>query len=141
MERIVSRLKAILNIAGVHLIDAMPKNRLPRLEAPMVALKTEATVLKPFAHNRYLGESAGMPYYGDLAQTSIALDIYSPYQAGGQACTAAAKDILDAVSTGLGDFNLTSIQVSPVSYDAKADCFRSGLTLHLQGYRYWLHDN
>ena len=140
MDSLIHRLRLILRQAGLHLIDALPKNRLPRLDSPMIAMKTGPTVLKPFAHNRYLGNSSGLPYYGDLAQTSILLDIYSPYRAGGQACINAADEILEIVATGLGGFNLTSIRVEPVSYDPDADCFRSGLTLYLQGYRFWLHD-
>ena len=124
MDSILTAMVNALMAAGLHVLQPNGTATLPRLEWPMVALRTYRHQRRDIAQNGLLGYhySSGRTT-GREVEVQAELTIYSPYRGGPQLCEDALDQVLRTLDAGLSMANLTLLDCGPVEYDPDADCY------------------
>lgn len=104
-----------LRQAGLNAVAAMDRARAPRWREPVAAVALSQAVCAPSGFQNYLGvhrdrDGTQQEVYGREAELTLALDIFSPRDAGGEACQAAAETAVETLVCR-GAAGLTALEV------------------------------
>ena len=125
MFRIINLLLAMLRGAGLHCERSFPRSRLPRLKSPLTCVSVSDFVRVPAAVDSFVGtDTSGRGCLGYRESFSALLDIFFPYQGGGEGCPEYIEQVLYLLASGFSELTAERVSVTPLTFDPDTDCYR-----------------
>lgn len=132
MVRVINLLLTLLRGAGLHCERSFPASRLPRLKTPLTCVSVSDFVRVPAAVDSFVGtDASGRSCLGYRESFSALLDIFFPYQGGGESCPEYIEQVLGLLAAGFSDLSAERMTVTPVTFDPDTDCYRCTISVVL----------
>lgn len=128
MEELLEMILQALRDAGIRARAAMSAGPMPRLKAPMTAVRMERVKMAEQGMGRYLGqeddpETGLRPIYGRGLEATVLFRVTSPAEAGGEGCFREVNRLLDALLAGMDGVSIGECTQEECRYERDTDQF------------------